>query len=139
MMLTIRAVGKGIIIQCWTPTTLKSMSQHYLFLSSQSFTAWKEEASRKAQPPEHMVDGMIESLLRAKHMNGEMFLLGVLHFSIFSMLIQEPERHRIIKNMSISAEWNNCGNSLSRGTVLRLWVRALNAVMVEQTSDALWV
>ncbi|THC87473.1 hypothetical protein EYZ11_013081 [Aspergillus tanneri] len=92
---------------CWTPSVLRSLSRHYSYLSSEYFDHWRERADRKPQPQEQMPDAMIESLLRAKHINSALFHLRQLHFGIFDMVVHEPDDHHAIEELDISAKYNN--------------------------------
>ncbi|KNG91709.1 putative thimet oligopeptidase [Aspergillus nomiae NRRL 13137] len=92
---------------CWTPSVLRLLSRHYSYLSSEYFAYWKERVDREPQPQEQMPDTMIESILRAKHVNGALFHLRQLHFAIFDMVVHEPDDHNAIKELDISAKYNN--------------------------------
>ncbi|PIG85246.1 thimet oligopeptidase [Aspergillus arachidicola] len=92
---------------CWAPSVLRSLSRHYSYLSSEYFDHWKKQANGEPQPQERMPDAMIESLLRAKHVNGALFHLRQLHFGIFDMVVHDPDSHHIIEELDISAKYNN--------------------------------
>ena len=68
---------------CWTPSVLKSLSQHYLT---------KETIS----------DGMIDSLVRSRNVNNGLFYLRQLHVSIFDMMVHQPSSPHSLKEMDIS-------------------------------------
>ena len=92
---------------CWTPSVLRLLSRHYSYLSSEYFDHWKERVEREPQPQEQIPDAMIESILRAEHVNGALFHLRQLHFAIFDMVVHEPDDHNTIKELDISAKYNN--------------------------------
>ncbi|MCJ1394148.1 hypothetical protein MMC18_007026 [Xylographa bjoerkii] len=99
---------------CWTPSSLKSLSRHYSSLSSEYFSSWEEQAQGNPSPPERIPDEMIESLIRAKHVNGALFSLRMLHLSIFDMMIHEPASHEAIVNMNMSALYNKLRKDLMK-------------------------
>ncbi|MCJ1477254.1 hypothetical protein MMC13_005925 [Lambiella insularis] len=99
---------------CWMAPILKSLSRHYSFLSPQYHNSWKEQAHGEAQPPEQIPDDMIEGLTRAKHVNGALYYLRLLHVSIFDMMIHEPASHEAIKSMNISAAYNKLRKALTQ-------------------------
>jgi metallopeptidase MepB len=45
--------------------------------------------------------------MRTKYVNGALFHLRQLHLGIFDMIVHQPESHETIKNLNISAEYNN--------------------------------
>ena len=53
-----------------------------------------------------MPDAMIESLLQAKYINGALFHLRQLYFSIFDMLVHKPDGRYMIEELDISATYN---------------------------------
>jgi metallopeptidase MepB len=97
---------------CWTPSTLKSLSRHYSTLSPEYLKSWEEYAKGEPQPPEKIPDEMIESLIRAKHVNGALHHLRVLQLSMFDMLVHQPESHESIEKMNVSAEYNRLRRQL---------------------------
>ncbi|MCJ1383232.1 hypothetical protein MMC17_006870 [Xylographa soralifera] len=97
---------------CWTPSSLKSLSRHYSSLSPEYFHSWEEQAKGQSPPPEKIPDEMIDSLVRAKHVNGALFGLRMLHLSIFDMMIHEPASHEQIETMNLSAEYNKLRKEL---------------------------
>ena len=99
---------------CWKASSLKSLSRHYSGLIPEYFESWKEQAKGKSPPPEKILDEMIESLIRAKHVNGALFHLRMLHISIFDMMIHEPASHKQIENMDLSAEYNKLRKELMK-------------------------
>ncbi|KAK6826869.1 hypothetical protein RU639_004622 [Aspergillus parasiticus] len=93
---------------CWTPSVLQSLSRHYSYLSSEYFDHWTERrVDEESQPQEQMPDVMIESLLRAKHVNGALFHLRQLHFAMFDMVVHDTGDHRMIEELDISAKYNS--------------------------------
>ncbi|KAI9732964.1 MAG: hypothetical protein M1818_007397 [Claussenomyces sp. TS43310] len=98
---------------CWEPSVLKSLSRHYSSLSSEYLKSWEEQAEEKSGPPEKIPDEMIESLIRAKHVNVALSTLNQLHLSIFDMTVHEPESHEAIEKLNISARYNTLRKELS--------------------------
>lgn len=92
---------------CWIPSQLKLLSRHYSSLSSAYFDSWEEQAEGNSKPPERIPDEMIESLIRAKHVNSALFNLRQLHLGIFDMTVHKPESHKAIEELNISAKYNN--------------------------------
>ncbi|MCJ1439435.1 hypothetical protein MMC27_008829 [Xylographa pallens] len=99
---------------CWTASSLKSLSRHYSALSPEYFKSWEEQAKGKSPPPEKIPDEMIESLIRAKHVNGALFHLRMLHISIFDMMIHEPASHEQVESMDLSSEYNKLRKKLMK-------------------------
>lgn len=99
---------------CWQPSTVKSLSRHYSHLSPEYLASWEEQAKGAPQPTEKIPDEMIESLIRAKSVNGALFQLRVLHTSIFDMKVHEPESHEALEMMNISEEYNKIGKELTQ-------------------------
>ncbi|KAF2193077.1 hypothetical protein K469DRAFT_745456 [Zopfia rhizophila CBS 207.26] len=98
---------------CREPSILILLSQRYSYLSPEAFKAWEEDTNGKPQPPENIPDGMIESLIRAKNVNGAQFQLMVLYCSIFDIMIHGPEGYEAIQSLNITAEWDTLEKSLS--------------------------
>jgi metallopeptidase MepB len=99
---------------CWTPKTLKSLSRHYSYLSSEYLKSWEEQTKGESQPPEQIPDEMIESLLRIKPVHSALFHLSSLRLSIFDMMVHQPDNHEAIENMNISAEWNKTRKKITK-------------------------
>jgi metallopeptidase MepB len=97
---------------CWEPSSLKTLSRHYSSLSLEYFKAWEEQAEGKSKPPEKILNGMIESLIGAKHVNGALSNLNQLHLGIFDMMVHEPESHEAIEKLNISARYNTLRTEL---------------------------
>lgn len=91
---------------CWAPTVLKSLSRHYSSLSTDSSKSWEWQTEGGSKPAMKIPDEMIESLIRAKHVNSMLFNLRQLHLGIFDMVVHEPESHEILEKMNISVEYN---------------------------------
>ncbi|KAH9218107.1 metallopeptidase MepB [Leptodontidium sp. 2 PMI_412] len=98
---------------CWTPATLKSLSCHYSALSSEYLKAWEEESQGTSPPPASIPDEVIESLIRAKNVNGALFQLRVLHPSILDMMIHQPESHEALEKINISEQFNKIRKDLT--------------------------
>ncbi|KAE9363181.1 putative Saccharolysin [Stipitochalara longipes BDJ] len=73
---------------CWTPSQLKSLSNHYL---------------SGAKIP----DDLIEKQISAKHVNDALFNLRQLHFGIFDMTVHTPKTHEEAENFKLSALYND--------------------------------
>ena len=91
---------------CWVPSTLKALSTHYIALAPQS-------QSQSQTPVARLPDEMIDDLVRTKHINGALFQLRVLHFSIYDMLIHEPASRAELENLNFSAEYNRLRRELT--------------------------
>jgi metallopeptidase MepB len=72
---------------CWTPSQLKSLSNHY-------------ETGKK------ITDDLIDKLVKTKHVNDALFNLRQLHFGIFDMTVHTPENHAAAEEMKISELYN---------------------------------
>lgn len=72
---------------CWTPSVLKSLSNHY-------------------ESGEKIPDDLIEKLLSTKHVNSALFNLRQLHFGIFDMTIHTPKSHDEAKALQLSKLYN---------------------------------
>ncbi|WQF85729.1 Putative peptidase M3A/M3B catalytic domain, neurolysin/Thimet oligopeptidase, domain 2 [Colletotrichum destructivum] len=72
---------------CWTPSVIKALSQHY-------------------QTGEKIPDDLIEKQISTKHVNAALFNLRQLHFGTFDMTVHTPKSHDEIKNMDLSAVYN---------------------------------
>ncbi|KAL2760251.1 hypothetical protein ACRALDRAFT_1046528 [Sodiomyces alcalophilus JCM 7366] len=72
---------------CWTPSVLKSLSNHY-------------------ESGEKIPDDLIEKLLSTKHVNSALFNLRQLHFGIFDMTIHSPKSHEEAKAFEFSKLYN---------------------------------
>ena len=99
---------------CWTPSQLKSLSQHYSSLSPEYMKAWEENAGGKPKPEEKIPDELIKNLISTKHVNDALFNLRQLHFGIFDMTVHEPETHEAIKDLAISEKFNSLRKEISQ-------------------------
>ena len=99
---------------CWTPSQLKSLSQHYSSLSPEYLASWKESGgTSSADPPSPTLpDDLIESLIKTKHVNDGLFTLRQLHFGIYDMTVHEPSSHSAAENLNVSAKWNELRRSI---------------------------
>lgn len=98
---------------CWTPAILKSLNRHYSTLSDECFKAWEEQSDSALPPAETIPNEMIESLIRAKNVNGTLFQLRVLHPSILDMMIHQPESHEVLGKMDFSEQYNKIRKELT--------------------------
>ncbi|KAI0484846.1 Metalloprotease [Xylariaceae sp. FL0804] len=73
---------------CWTPSQLKSLSNHY-------------------KTGEKIPDDLIEKLISTKHVNDALFNLRQLHFGIFDMTVHTPPSHAELEKMDFSAVYND--------------------------------
>ncbi|OXV06825.1 hypothetical protein Egran_05408 [Elaphomyces granulatus] len=100
---------------CWTPSQLKSLSQHYSTLSPEYLKAWAEQADENAaRPTKQIPDELVTNLIRTKHVNGALFNLRQLHFGIFDMTVHEPTNHEAIETMAISETYNTLRREISQ-------------------------
>jgi metallopeptidase MepB len=100
---------------CWTPSQLKSLSQHYSTLSPEYLKAWEEQADENvARPTKQIPDELVTNLIRTKHVNGALFNLRQLHFGIFDMTVHEPANHEAIETMAISETYNTLRREISQ-------------------------
>jgi metallopeptidase MepB len=97
---------------CWTPSLLWSLSRHYSSLSPEYSKSWELQENGTSLPPEKIPEEMIERLTGAKHVNGALFHLFLLHFAILDMLVHEPESHEAIESLNISAIYNKLRKEL---------------------------
>jgi metallopeptidase MepB len=72
---------------CWTPSVLKSLSNHY-------------------ETGEKITDDLIDKLVKTKHVNGALFNLRQLHFGAFDMAIHTPASHEEVEAMNMSELYN---------------------------------
>lgn len=104
---------------CWTPSQLKSLSRHYSYLSDDYKQAWEESVAKNdttsgKQPPEHIPDSLIDSIIRTKHVNDALFNLRQLHFGIFDMTVHEPSSHEEVEKMHVSELYNKLRHDISK-------------------------
>ncbi|KAI1081775.1 Metalloprotease [Whalleya microplaca] len=79
---------------CWTPSQLKSLSNHY-------------------KTGESIPDDLIEKLISTKHVNDALFNLRQLHFGIFDMKVHSPSSHEELEKLDISALFNDLRTQIS--------------------------
>lgn len=91
---------------CWVPSQLKGLSKHYSSISPDYLKEWQGKAAGKAIPSGKIPDDVVESLVKSKNVNGSLYQLDLLHRCYFDMKIHEPTSLQEIKDMDISAEWN---------------------------------
>jgi metallopeptidase MepB len=99
---------------CWTPSQLKSLSQHWSYLSPEYAAAWSETANGKAKPEEKIPDELISNIIKTKHVNDALFNLRQLHFGIFDMLVHEPKDHEAIEKLEVSETYNKLRKEISQ-------------------------
>ncbi|KAI9765791.1 MAG: hypothetical protein M1835_007318 [Candelina submexicana] len=99
---------------CWTPSQLKSLSQHYSYLSPEYAHTWKEQSEKNEKPSERIPDELISNLIKTKHVNDALFNLRQLHFGIFDMMVHEPEDHAAIEKLEISERYNALRKEISQ-------------------------
>jgi len=79
---------------CWTPSQLKSLSNHY-------------ETGKK------ITDDLIDKLVKTKHVNDALFTLRQLHFGTFDMAVHTPKTHEEAEEMKISELYNELRTQIS--------------------------
>lgn len=79
---------------CWTPSQLKSLSNHYL-------------------SGEKIPDDLIEKQISVKHVNDALFNLRQLHFGIFDMTIHTPPSHTAAQSLDLSSLYNTLRTTIS--------------------------
>ncbi|KAI1334447.1 peptidase family M3 [Xylariaceae sp. FL0016] len=73
---------------CWTPSQLRSLSNHY-------------------ESGEKIPDDLIEKLISTKHVNDALFNLRQLHFGIFDMTVHSPKSHEELEKLDASELYNS--------------------------------
>ena len=79
---------------CWTPSQLKSLSNHY-------------------KTGESIPDDLIKKLISTKHVNDALFNLRQLHFGTFDMTVHTPASHEEIEALKISELYNELREEIS--------------------------
>ncbi|KAL9110668.1 MAG: hypothetical protein Q9227_004845 [Pyrenula ochraceoflavens] len=99
---------------CWTPSQLRSLSRHYSTLSPEYKKAWEESSGKNATsaPSERIPDDIIDNLIKAKNVNGNLFNLRQLHFGIFDMTVHEPKSHAALEQLEVSETYNELRKSI---------------------------
>lgn len=92
---------------CWTPSQLRSLSNHYSYLSPTYKSTYEAASKGDSQPPQVIPDELIDSLIKTKHVNDALFNLRQLHFGTFDMLIHEPSSHDAITKLKVSEKYNS--------------------------------
>ena len=90
----------------WTPGQLKSMSFHYAHLSPEYMAAWKAENPGAPEPPKHMPDEMIASIVNSRDFDGAYFHLTQVFLSRFDLMVHSPHSHEEIEQMDIQRRCN---------------------------------
>jgi metallopeptidase MepB len=99
---------------CWTPAQLRSLSNHYSYLSPEYEAAYKESSGDSKKPSQQIPHEMIASLINTKHVNDALFNLRQLHFGTFDMTVHEPASHEDIKNLDITTTYNRLRHEISQ-------------------------
>lgn len=98
---------------CWTPSTLRSLSQHYSTLSPEYMIAWREGASYDGDDvSEQMPTDLAERLIQAKRVN-TMQNCASLAMSVFDMTIHQPKSHEEAKSMNTTYWWNKTRHEIA--------------------------
>ena len=79
---------------CWTPSVLKSLSQHW-------------------ETKESIPDDLIEKLVATKNLNSATAYLGQLLVGTFDMTIHTPESHEAVKAINAGKLWNELRRDIS--------------------------
>ena len=80
---------------CWTPSQLRSLSNHY-------------------ESGEPIPDDLIEKLVSTKHVNDGLFNLRQLHFGLFDMTVHSPKTHEELEQLDVSKLYNELRVQLSQ-------------------------
>jgi metallopeptidase MepB len=92
---------------CWNASQLKALSKHYSSVSEEYLTFWRNKNSGQlVPPPEQIPDHLVDSLVRAKHVNQATAYSNQLCIGLFDMAVHTPETHAAIEDMNISATFN---------------------------------
>ena len=99
---------------CWTPSQLRSLSQHYSTLSPAYLSAWKEAAGSSGAnpPPSTLPDDLITALIKTKHVNDAIATLRQLHFGSYDMAVHSPASHSAIQDLDVTVLWNTLRREL---------------------------
>jgi metallopeptidase MepB len=73
---------------CWTPSVLRSLSNHW-------------------ESGEKIPDELIQKLISTKHVNDALFNLRQLHFGLFDMAVHSPKSHEDVKALDASVLYND--------------------------------
>ncbi|KAF2475700.1 zincin [Lindgomyces ingoldianus] len=99
---------------CWTTSQLRSLSNHYSYLSPDYELAYLESSGESKKPSERIPYELITNLINTKHINDALFNLRQLHFGIFDMTVHEPMSHDDIEKLDISATYNKLRKEISQ-------------------------
>jgi metallopeptidase MepB len=99
---------------CWTPAQLRSLSNHYSYLSPEYEAAYKESSGELKKPSQQIPHDFIASLINTKHINDALFNLRQLHFGTFDMTVHEPASHEEIEKLDITATYNKLRHEIAQ-------------------------
>ncbi|XWW96800.1 hypothetical protein V2A60_004780 [Cordyceps javanica] len=93
---------------------LKALSKHWSFLSPEYEEAYMDSTpdGTVARPEENIPDAMIRSIIRTRHVNDSLMNLRSLHFSIFDMMIHQPQSHEEALHLDASKLFNKLRHDL---------------------------
>ncbi|KAJ5729344.1 Metallopeptidase MepB [Penicillium malachiteum] len=92
---------------CWIPSQLKSLSRHYLTLSTESSCLGKQERQPKSRPSDQIPDEMITGLIQSRNWKKGLYHLWQIFLSVFDMKIHTPTTHQEIIDLDISSKFNS--------------------------------
>lgn len=99
---------------CWTPAQLRSLSNHYSYLSPEYEQAYKESSGKSEKPSKEIPQEFIDSLINTKHVNDALFNLRQLHFGTFDMTVHTPANHDDIEKLDITTTYNKLRKEISQ-------------------------
>jgi metallopeptidase MepB len=99
---------------CWTPAQLRSLSNHYSYLSPEYEAAYKESSGESKLPSQQIPHDYIASLINTKHINDALFNLRQLHFGTFDMTVHEPASHEELEKLDITATYNKLRHEIAQ-------------------------
>lgn len=99
---------------CWTPAQLRSLSNHYSYLSPEYEAAYKESSGESKLPSQQIPHDYIASLINTKHVNDALFNLRQLHFGTFDMTVHEPASHEELEKLDITATYNKLRHEIAQ-------------------------
>jgi metallopeptidase MepB len=93
---------------CWTPAVLRTLGQHFSYISPECFEVWKNQASSvgSERPEERLSEDVIYALVAAKNVNAAHFYLNQLRLSMFDLIIHSPSSNEKLQAMNVSAVYN---------------------------------
>ena len=89
---------------CWEPAQLKNLSRHYSYTSKEYAAEYTNTTKEKI--PEKIPDGLIEKVIKTRHVNDALFNLRQLHFGLYDMFIHQPKSHEDVEKMDFSETYN---------------------------------